>query len=100
MLEKDETELTSTKPMSKSAETKGEDTAEPSGVDLSEANMGQLGSVQKSQLLALLSDLNDAGLFAVDPKRVKGARGEPLRLRLKDSTCRLFTAGTWRYSPE
>lgn len=70
IVEEGETGSTSTQPLSESSETKVKYMTEPRGVDLSEANMGQLGSAQKYQLLALLSDFNEVGLFAVDPKQV------------------------------
>ena len=50
-----------------SSDTKEEVATEPKGVNLAEANMGQLGPAQKTQLVAVLSDFNTAGLFAVDP---------------------------------
>ena len=55
------------------AEEKVQEVVGPVGVDLTEANMGQLGPAQKTQLLNLLSEFNEAGRFAVDPKRVKAA---------------------------
>ena len=50
------------------AEEEVQEVGGPVGVDLTEANMGQLGPTQKTQLLNLLSEFNEAGLVA-DLKR-------------------------------
>lgn len=87
-------------PLPKSSKVEEGDVTEPSGADLSKVNMGHSSSAQKAQLTALLGDVNEGSLFAVDPQRVDVARGKPHRLRLEYSKCRPFFAGTRRYSTE
>lgn len=69
-------------------------------VDLSDANCSQLGPVQRTALIALLQEFNDAELFAADLKRVPVGRRESLRLKLTELEYRPYVAGTRRYSPE
>ena len=57
------------------------------GVDLAEANMGQLSHRYKSDLLELLRVFRDRGLFPANPKVVPACRGAKLRLPLIKEDC-------------
>ena len=54
------------------------------GVELSDANLGQLSVGQKNQLMGVLQPQNVAGLFPEDPKRVRACTVRELRIPLID----------------
>ena len=69
-------------------------------VDISEANMGQLSQGCKSDLLELLREYRDRGLFPANPKVVPACHGAKLRLPLTREDCTPYAAKQRRYSPE
>ena len=70
------------------------------GVDLSDANLGQLSVRQKNQLTNVLRPKNVAGLFPEDPKRVRACKVRELRIPLIDEGCVPIAAKQQRFSPE
>ena len=71
-----------------------------SQVKLSDANMGQLGRVEKGDLLRILGDIVEAGLFPTDPKRVPACISGELEFPLIDESCTPFAAKQRCFSPE
>jgi len=69
-------------------------------VDIAEANMGQLSQGCKSDLLELLREYRDRGLFPANPKVVPACHGAKLRLPLTREDCTPYAAKQRRYSPE
>ena len=69
-------------------------------VDIAEANMGQLSQGCKSNLLELLREYRDRGLFPANPKVVPACHGAKLRLPLTREDCTPYAAKQRRYSPE
>lgn len=69
-------------------------------VDLSEANIGQLSSRVKDELMSLLRTYRDKGLFALDPKKVDACKGPPMELPLMDEQCVPFADKQRRWSPQ
>ncbi|CAN0495502.1 unnamed protein product, partial [Laminaria digitata] len=70
------------------------------GVELSDANVGQLSVGQKNQLRSVLQPQNVAGLFPEDPKRVRSCTVSELRISLIDEECTPIAAKQQRFLPE
>lgn len=69
-------------------------------VQVQNANMGNLGSLQKDQLVDVLSLFIEEGLFPIDPKRVPACINGELELPLINEFCTPFAAKQRRFSPE
>lgn len=82
-----------------STDSDSEDTPPPK-VDVKDANMGQLGALQKHQLVEVLSAFIEDGLFPIDPKRVPACIDGELELPLINEFCTPFAAKQRRFSPE
>ena len=70
-----------------------------SQVKVSDANTGQLGRAEKSELMRLLRDFVEAGLFPIDPKRVPACINGELELPLIDGSSTPYAAKQRRFSP-
>lgn len=68
-------------------------------VDIAEANMGQLSQGCKSNLLELLREYRDRGLFPANPKVVLACHAAKLRSPLTREDCTTYAAKQRRYSP-
>ena len=66
---------------------------------MSDANMGQLGRAEKRELVRLLRDLVEAGLFPIDPKWVPVCINGELELPLIDESRTPYAAKQRRFSP-
>lgn len=62
--------------------------------------MGQLTPRKKAELMSLLEEYRDKGLFALDPKKVKPCKGDPMELPLVDESCTPFASKPRKWSPE
>ncbi|CAN0001506.1 unnamed protein product, partial [Choristocarpus tenellus] len=69
-------------------------------VSLSDANMGQLTPGQKKQLVELLDEFRNLGVFPEDPKRVPPCSRGVLHIPLLDENCTPYAAKQRRFSPE
>ncbi|CAB1110204.1 unnamed protein product [Ectocarpus sp. CCAP 1310/34] len=74
--------------------------ASPPTVRAADANMGQLGALQKQELVEVLATFVEEGLFPIDPKRVAACGGSELELPLIDEFCTPHAAKQRRFSPE
>ena len=72
----------------------------PPTVDVREANLGNLGALEKDQLIDVLSLFIEEGLFPIDPKRVPTCVDGELELPLINEFCTPFAAKQRRFSPE
>ena len=66
-------------------------------VDTAEVNIGQLSQGRKSDLLELLHEYRDRGLFTTNPRWCHETK---LRMPLTREDCRLYEAEQRRYSPD
>lgn len=69
-------------------------------VDVRNANLGQLGALQKHQLVNVLSAFIEEGLFPIDPKRVPACIDGELELPLINEFCTPYAAKQRRFSPQ
>lgn len=78
----------------------GDPSSTPSVVDVRDADRGQLGALQKHQLVMVLSVFIEDGVFPIDPKRVPACIDGKLELPLIIEFCTPFAAKQRRFSPQ